>query len=93
MALANDPTYGQDLMFALTWLGFLWWLGTLLLAIALVVAVVGLIRTCGTSAGPGETCDREEHLGRRWDRPEPAPYGEPGDLADLNLRWRFGASG
>ena len=43
MALANDPHNGQGLMLALTWLGFLRWLGTLLLAIALVVAVVGLI--------------------------------------------------
>ena len=45
-------------MLALTWLGFLRWLGTILLAIALVVAVVGLIlylmHVGGTSGGGGD---------------------------------------
>jgi hypothetical protein len=42
-------------MLALTWLGFLRWLGTILLAIALVVVVMGLIlylmHVSGTSGG------------------------------------------
>jgi hypothetical protein len=48
-------------MLAFTWLGFLGWLGTLLLAMALVVAVVGLIlylwHVSGTGGGvsPGGT--------------------------------------
>jgi hypothetical protein len=45
-------------MLALTWLGFLRWLGTLLLAIALVVVVGGLIlylmHVSGTSGGAGD---------------------------------------
>ena len=53
MALANDPTYGQGLMFALTWLAFLRWLGTLLLATALVVAVVGVILYMWHVSGTG----------------------------------------
>lgn len=58
LALCERPTYGQGLMLALTWLGFLRWLGTMLLAIALVVAVVGLIlylmHVSGTSGGGGD---------------------------------------
>lgn len=45
-------------MLALTWLGFLRWLGTILLAIALVVVVMGLIlylmHISGTSGGGGD---------------------------------------
>jgi hypothetical protein len=52
LSLAND-TYGQCLMLALTWLGFLRWLGTLLLAIVLVVAVVGLILYLWHVSGTG----------------------------------------
>ena len=40
-------------MFALTWLGFLRWLGTLLLATALAVAVVGLILYLWHVSGTG----------------------------------------
>jgi hypothetical protein len=40
-------------MLALTWLGFLRWLGTLLLAIALVAAVVGLILYLWQVSGTG----------------------------------------
>ena len=53
LAVTNHPTYGQDLMLAFTWLGFLRWLGTLLLAMALVVAVVGLILYLWHVSGTG----------------------------------------
>lgn len=58
LALGERPPYPQGLMLALTWLGFLRWLGTLLLAIALVVVVGGLIlylmHVSGTSGGAGD---------------------------------------
>jgi hypothetical protein len=45
-------------MLALTWLGFLRWLGTMLLAIAAVVAVVGLILYLWHVSGTGGVgCD------------------------------------
>jgi hypothetical protein len=53
LAPGERPTYGQGLMLALTWLGFLRWLGTLLLAIALVAAVVGLILYLWQVSGTG----------------------------------------
>ena len=58
LALGERPSYGRGLMLALTWLGFLRWLGTILLAIALVVVVMGLIlylmHVSGTSGGGGD---------------------------------------
>jgi hypothetical protein len=51
--LRTTPHYGQGPMLALTWLGFLRWLGALLLAIALVVAVVGLILYLWHVSGTG----------------------------------------